>query len=704
MCAHQIDIADSSNPLTSWRNNISPMLFDPLTKHLKLQPHTQDSLKRLRIETVRDLLFHRPASYFTNKICTGDIKFKHGEQIIIEATVHDIEAGKMKRPTKIYTETSAGTLILVFFNKIPPFLLPKLRPGFKCMVEGKVEFNQGFYFQIVHPNFIFDQKQVSEIEPIYPLTYGITSKQIYGYILKIIEKLESEQPQKEKADKFSLACDSVLALLKSLHIPPSIKESDIENTVSELAKYELLTNQISLAYARNQRHNIRGRSFTFSPDTSLQSTVLQTLGFTLTEGQEIVLTEIQRDQSQNYRMVRMLQGDVGSGKTLVALLSMLNVASSNVQSALMAPTDLLASQHFEFFKKALQNTPVEIALLTGKTKTRERRILLAKLAEGEILILIGTHAVFQQTVNFKDLGYIIIDEQHRFGVEQRTELINKASMPDLLVMTATPIPRSLTLTLFGDMASSRLTSKPKGRVAIATIVMSRTRLNEVMAAIGRKLDRGEKIYWICPLIEVAEEKEEDEKLMDVASRFNMVENLYPGQVGYVHGKMKNDQKDLAMQEFKEGKTKILIATTVIEVGIDVPDATLIIIENAEKFGLAQLHQLRGRVGRSSLESHAVLLYEPTRTSAVARQRMEIMRESVDGFYISEQDLLLRGGGEILGIKQSGQQNFIFADLGRDMKLLNECNEYANKIKPEEYENFALLLKLFAKRENSEVLE
>lgn len=671
------------------------LLFQPLTQFIKLQPHTQDALKRLGIENGRDLLFHRPSSFILHKIYDNFTKFKHGEQIIIEATIHEVEIGKMKKPTRIYTETSAGPLTLVFFNKIPIFLFNKLKAGFKCMVEGKVEFNQGFYFQIIHPNFIFDPKQISSIEPVYPLTYGVTSKQIYGYVLKILEKIEDCKIE----DRFYT---HMIELLKTLHIPQNIKEQDNENTIIELAKYELLTNQISLAQARQHYHKSRGRSFHQDNNSLLQDKVLKTLGFTLTEGQESVLQEIQQDQTQNYRMTRMLQGDVGSGKTLVALLSMLNVAAYNVQSVLMAPTDLLATQHFEFFKNALQNSSIEVALLTGKTKARERRFILDKLLNGEILILLGTHAVFQEKVNFKDLGYIIIDEQHRFGVEQRMDLINKASMPDLLVMTATPIPRSLTLTLFGDMACSRLLSKPKGRVPINTLVMSKARMQEVTYAISRKLAKEEKIYWICPLIEQSEES--DEMLVDVATRVQMLEKLYPNYVGYVHGKMKSDHKDAVMQEFKNGKIKILVATTVIEVGIDVPDATLIIIENAEKFGLAQLHQLRGRVGRSNLQSHAILLYEPTRTSAIARHRMETMRDSSDGFYIAEQDLILRGGGEILGIKQSGQQEFIFADLARDLSLLNKCNDYANKLKEVEYAKFSFLIKLFSKVEKREILE
>ena len=682
-------------------------LLQPVTKFFKLQLHTQDALKRLGIETARDLLFHRPTGYITNKICTSNSEFKHGEQIIIEVKVSDIEVGKKGRPTKVYTETASGPLVLIFFNKIPVFLFNKLRPGYKHIIEGKVEFNQGFYFQITHPQFILDKKQVCAIEPVYPLTYGVTSKQIHGYVLRVFDEVVCKDEIATILADFVMTNDSIIQLLKNIHMPTSANESDLANNIKCLAKYELLANQIHLADIRNQCHKSRGRSFCGVNNN--KQNVLANLGFTLTQGQEEVLAEISMDQAASYRMVRMLQGDVGSGKTLVALLSMLNVAARGVQSVLMAPTDLLANQHFEFFKKALANLNLEVALLTGKIKTNERRETLAKLESGKIQILIGTHAVFQEKVNFKDLGYIIIDEQHRFGVEQRTDLINKATMPDLLVMTATPIPRSLTLTLFGDMSCSRLLSKPKGRLPIMTSVISRARIDDVVASIERKLKKGEKVYWICPLIEKTDEEEDDnklddDKLTDITTRFAMLQNLYQSQVGFVHGKMKNDAKDSAMQDFKDGKTRILVATTVIEVGIDVPDATLIIIENAEKFGLAQLHQLRGRVGRSDLQSHAILMYEPTRSSAVARSRMAIMKESHDGFYIAEQDLLLRGGGEILGLKQSGQQEFVFADLTMDMSLLTKCNEYASKISEGNYSNFKGLVSLFARREKAEVLE
>ena len=319
------------------------------------------------------------------------------------------------------------------------------------------------------------------------------------------------------------------------------------------------------------------------------------------------------------------------------------------------------------------------------------------MLSGEIDILIGTHALFQDSVEFKNLGYVVIDEQHRFGVEQRMELIAKASHPDVLVMTATPIPRSLTLTMFGDMSVSLVKTKPKNRLPIITSIISNAKKDDVIASLQKKIDEGQKIYWVCPLIDKNDKSIEDEDLAvyaNVTERYEEIEKIYPGKVGILHGKMKALEKDKIMQSVKEADIKILIATTVIEVGIDVPDATLMIIENAEKFGLAQLHQLRGRVGRGSLQSYCLLMYNPKRLSAMSRKRMEIMRNSNDGFYIAEQDLVLRGGGEILGTKQSGEPDFFFADLGRDVEDLIKVNKIAKESEASEFIDFQT--KLFAR--------
>ncbi len=572
-------------------------------------------------------------------------------------------------PVKIYGDNDTGGLLLVFFNKIHPFIFNKLRVGSKVVVSGKVELND-FYHQISHPDIILDRKHLGfGIEPVYPLTYGITNKQLSGYVSKVLEIAKSEPSHDKK----------LLDALIGIHSPKNVR--DVEMHLKTLARLELMANQISLAKIRQKSCAEPGSSF--SKAARLQEATLSRLGFTLSQGQEQVLKEIESDQVANSRMTRMLQGDVGSGKTLVALMTMLNVAQTGSQSALMAPTDLLATQHYALFSRALDGV-ARVALLTGKTKSKERTEILKSLESGEILVLIGTHALFQNNVNFNNLGYIIIDEQHRFGVQQRLELVAKGNNPDLLVMTATPIPRSLTLTLFGDMSVSRLTTKPEMRPEIATSVMRVSKINDVIAGIERKLAAFQRVYWVCPLIE---QEEEAQDFSDVVSRWAALNNIYPNKVGLLHGKMLNETKDEVMQRFKSGDLDILVATTVIEVGIDVPEATLIVIENAERFGLSQRHQHRGRVGRGMTQSHCVLLYD--KAGEVARNRMEIMRTSNDGFYIAEQDLKLRGGGEILGLKQSGQEEFRFADLVRDIELVIECHKAANTLASSDDLNYAI---------------
>jgi ATP-dependent DNA helicase RecG len=678
------------------------ILFKPITDIIKIKSHTAAALARLNLYLVRDLLLHKPHNYIAKSLHPDLSALTHGEQIVAEVTVGEIQAPSRRgSPTKIYTENDTGSLTLVFFNKIHPFLFSRLRFGAKIIVTGKAELND-FYYQISHPEIIFDRKIIGDgIEPVYPLTYGVTNKQLHGYILKALEcfprtsELFSSGLARRSHDALgSSLCssegsnllDTLLVALKGIHIPKS--QADAATHIKTIARLELLSNQLSLANIRKNNGTIRGAAFSKAAD--LQNQILRKLKFELSSGQVEVIEEIESDQAAEIRMTRMLQGDVGSGKTLVALMTMLNVAAKGVQSALMAPTDLLAAQHFAFFSKALDGL-CEVALLTGKTKPKERAEILERLAGGQILILIGTHALFQTKVIFGNLGYIIIDEQHRFGVEQRLELLNKAKHPDLLVMTATPIPRSLSLTLFGDMSVSRLKTKPQNRPAIVTSATRLSKVDDVIMSLDRKLQKGERVYWVCPLIEQSDEKSDNAKdFADVLSRWSSLSAQYPARVGLLHGKLPAEVKDDVMQQFKNGELEILVATTVIEVGIDVPEATLIVIENAERFGLAQLHQLRGRVGRGVVESHCILLYG--NAGAVSRQRLDIMRTSNDGFYIAEEDLKLRGGGEILGTKQSGQQEFRFADLSIDVDILIECNKIASKMVVDE--DAELLMRVF----------
>ena len=704
---------------------LEKFLFAPVKTFINIREDTVSALKRLGINNIRDLLFYLPVTY-QNKILSPNLtEVRDGEIIQTEIIIESVNLPKKgNQPLKITASNDTGSLLLVFFHKPPPFIFNKLKVGTKHIISGKVQFFD-HYLQISHPEFITNPKFAKEIEPIYSLTYLLSNKQLYSYIIKAMDIFEEKcKLLEDKEVKDYL--EEVLQSLKVLHglchshslCHSRFRGNDMEsgnnieglrnddlynNAKKQLAAKELIANQISLLNVRTQ---IAGKQGNIYPKAvGIQANILNELGFELTSYQKQVIEEIELEQSDKVEMMRLLQGDVGSGKTLVALLTMVNTVGAGFQATLMAPTDLLANQHYEFFVKALKNTNIRVGLFTGKILGAARKNIMIQLENGEIDILVGTHALFQEKVSFKKLGYIVIDEQHRFGVQQRLNLINKGVNPDVLVMTATPIPRSLALTMFGDMNISKLTGKPKNRLPIATNTMSVNKIEHIIEAINKKLIAGERVYWICPLIEQAEKEavEEDSLLMDVMNRFNFIENIYQGYTGIIHGKMKNEQKDQIMKQFKEGKIKILVATTVIEVGIDVPEATLIIIENAEQFGLAQLHQLRGRVGRGSLQSYCILLYNPKRLGKVARGRFEIMKQTNDGFYIAEQDLKLRGSGEILGVKQSGEMEFFFADLAEDYDLLLKAHKFA-EIGSKGNLNFVnFQIKLFAKSQVSELV-
>lgn len=683
------------------------ILFQPIKNILAAKQESIKALERLGIITLRDLLFYKPNSYQVKTIEPNLSKLQDGQLIQTEVAIQDISLPSNRRmPIKIMASNDTGAILLVFFNKIPPFIFNRLKIGSKHIISGKVQFFD-YYFQISHPEFILKKNLESSIEPIYPLTFSLVNKQLYSYILEGMEifmaSLKASKYEEEKDYINTLLEDLKIMHLYKVKLLPHQIEQAWSNCIKRLAQKELFANQASLMKVRYHKYEKNGRSFSTFEDT--KQLILTNLDFQLTVAQKQAIAEIEYDQKSSIQMMRLLQGDVGSGKTLVALLTMVNVALSGAQSTLMAPTDLLANQHYNFFIKALEGTGIRLAILTGKTLAKDRKIIMQELENGSTQLLVGTHALFQEKVNFKDLGYIIIDEQHKFGVEQRLSLINKASHPDVLVMTATPIPRSLTLTMFGDMAVSKLTGKPGNRLPVVTTAVSISKIDSVVSAISKKIMAQEKVYWVCPLIDqsnkdqqqIEPDQDQDLMLADVYSRYASLEKIYPGKVGMMHGKMSAEQKDIEMQRFKSGEIQILVATTVIEVGIDVPEATLIIIENAEQFGLAQAHQLRGRVGRGSLQSYCIMLYNFRRLSQAAKKRIEIMKTSTDGFYIAEQDLLLRGSGEILGTRQSGEPQFFFADLARDLDMLIKANKLAEGSHDSPFVDFQI--KLFAR--NSE---
>ena len=694
------------------------IFFQPVSSIITMKETARKALTRLKINNIRDLIFTRPYSYVISDTSPNLSDLRDGRIIQTRVTIREIQpAGAPSRPTKIYVENDTGGILLIFFQKIPPFIYNKLKIGSNHVIKGRVQyFNNSF--QITHPDFILSKSLNCPVEPVYHLTYGLVNSQLYNYILSAINAVELGIYAKVKFGKessdgpWSIDCGifgneqkymtSLLSTIKHLHLIDGIPngqaiEKSLQVANSELAERELFANQVALAKLKKEVNKVAGRSFL--PAHDLKKAILDRLGFALTSAQVDSIKQIENDQASNIQMMRLLQGDVGSGKTLIALLTMINVVKHGAQSVLMAPTDLLSVQHYQFFSKALEGTGFKISLLTGKTSAKDKKNIYRQLENGEINILIGTHALFQENVIFKDLGYIVIDEQHRFGVEQRMELINKAKHPDVLVMTATPIPRSLALTMFGDMDITVVKEKPKNRLPIITSVIGNNKREKILESLQKKISLNQKIYWICPLIDQSDKNTDSDSAdnyicADVVSVFEGMKALYPNQVGILHGKIKAAEKDLIMDDFKNGRIKILVATTVIEVGIDIPDATLIVIENAEKFGLAQLHQLRGRVGRGDLQSYCILMYEVNRLSAIAKQRLSIMKNSNDGFYISEQDLLLRGGGEILGTKQSGEPNFFFADLKRDIDILLKVDKLAKNIPVTDFIDFQI--RLFAK--------
>ncbi|MEP6827280.1 MAG: ATP-dependent DNA helicase RecG, partial [Aestuariivirga sp.] len=462
--------------------------------------------------------------------------------------------------------------------------------------------------------------------------------------------------------------------LQAAHHPASAEIAPLESAQRQRLAYdELLANQLALVLVRSQMKRAKGRAI--AGTGQLREAIIAALPYSLTNAQLNSLSEILSDMRSPDRMMRLLQGDVGAGKTVVALLALATAVESGSQGALMAPTEILARQHFNGLSKLVAHTPLRMALLTGREKGKVREDILAALASGEIDILIGTHALFQDNVVFHDLSLVVIDEQHRFGVHQRLALQSKAqNVADLLVMTATPIPRTLALTVYGDMDVSKLIEKPAGRLPIDTRVMPSSRMDEIISGLSRSVASGTRAYWVCPLVEESEKVD----LAAAQARFEDLAQHFPGKVGLVHGRMKGAEKDAVMADFKSGKLAVLVATTVIEVGVDVPEASIMVIENAERFGLSQLHQLRGRVGRGAAKSSCILLYQEP-LGETARQRLSIMRETEDGFRIAEEDLKLRGAGEMLGTAQSGLPLFRLADLSVHGELLQTARDDAGLV-------------------------
>jgi len=671
-------------------------LFAPVTALDAVGPKIAGLLGRLltgQEETPRvvDLLFHLPVAVVDRSRRRLITEAPEGAIATLKVRVDRHQPGPPRRsraPYRVFVHDDSGELALVYFHANRSWLERTLPVGKTVYVSGVVEWFNG-RAQIVHPDYVVAEADLAELpafEPIYPMTAGLAKKTLLKAVAGALAAIP-DLPEWATADRLAAGgWPGFAAALAKAHHPEGIADLDPASPArTRLAYDELLADQLALALTRAHMRRSPGKVRTAEHRIAVR--IRAALPFALTGDQEKAIAEINADLAEPQRMLRLLQGDVGSGKTIVALMAMATVIEAGSQAALMAPTEILARQHDATIRPIAEAAGLRVAILTGRETKRDRDRILAELADPDapqgtdllggrrgIDILIGTHALFQEGVTFRDLGLAVIDEQHRFGVQQRLALAAKGEATDILVMTATPIPRTLLLTSFSDMDVSQLREKPAGRKPVETRAVSTERLDEVVARLGSAIASGSKIFWVCPLVEDSDESE----LTSAEARAAMLGKALGAQIGLVHGRMSGAEKDRAMERFRSGETPLLVATTVIEVGVDIPDASIMVIEHAERFGLAQLHQLRGRVGRGDRSSTCLLLYKPP-LSDTAKARLAIMRESEDGFRIAEEDLRLRGGGEILGTRQSGLPGFRLASLEHHQAVMEAAREDARAI-------------------------
>ncbi len=638
---------------------------------------TAKNFSHMDIEKPRDLLFTLPHGG-TDRRLMPSIR-----QVVPPATVTvEVEIGahvpprRKGGPARVFVRDAETEFQLVFFHARADYLQRQLPTGQRRIVSGKVEIFDGLA-QMVHPDHILKPEEAGdlpEFEPVYPLTAGITQRVIHKAALSTLARLpeiaEWIDPALKSREKWPDWAEAV----RKAHAPAGPADLSPEAPARQRLAYdELFSHQLTLALARATLRRGKGRS---SEGTgTLQDRVLAALPYEPTGAQRRAVAEIAADMAGAKRMSRLLQGDVGSGKTLVALLALLIAVEAGGQGVMMAPTEILARQHLDSLRPLAADAGVTLEILTGRDKGAERAAKLAALADGEIQILVGTHAVFQKDVVFHDLRLAVVDEQHRFGVAQRMELSSKGLTADVLVMTATPIPRSLSLAQYGDMDVSVLDEKPAGRKPVKTALISAGRYEEVVGHLRQAVAEGRQAYWVCPLVEESEVSD----LTAAEDRFKALRAaLGDGVVGLVHGQMPSAEKDAAMADFVAGRTRVLVATTVIEVGVNVPEATIMVVERAEIFGLAQLHQLRGRVGRGHGDSTCLLMYRAPLSDS-AERRLQVLRETEDGFRIAEEDLAMRGAGDLIGTAQSGLPRFRIADLERQAALMAVAQSDARKL-------------------------
>ena len=666
-------------------------IFDSISTLKGVGPQLSKYLKKKKIEKIKDVILNLPYSETDRSKILKSNELEVGTTCTVKVKVKKLNFPRIRNlPNKIICEDEFGVVDIVYFNSREGYLKKLFPLNQWIVVSGKINFFNKKY-QITNPDYVTsieNQDYVIKNIPKYSLTKGINEKKYRSISEKIISNipvindwLDNQFIEKNKLLNWNQA-------IKNLH------SSEIKNIKSKsyrrLVFDEICANLLSLSKNRKKiKRNKKAKIFTIKKVESL----IKKLPFELTNSQLNVLNEINKDLLSNKRMFRIIQGDVGSGKTIVSLLSILNVIQSGYQTAMMSPTEILAKQHFELSKKIFNNL-IKINFLSGKTEYKERKKILYDLKNGNIDLIIGTHSLFQKKIEFNNLGLIVIDEQHKFGVKQRADLAKKGGDNcDVLLMSATPIPRTMMMSLYGDMDISKITEKPVNRKSIKTLSKPEKKINELWPYLKKQIDIGNQVFWVCPLIE-------DSKFLDYSSakkKFELINKKFPNKVGLIHGSLNKEDKEKILIKFLKQEIQILVSTTVIEVGIDFPNANLIIIENANKFGLAQLHQLRGRVGRGQKQGICILLFKDG-LSNNAIKRIKILKNSDDGFFIAEEDLKIRGFGDLIGYQQSGVKNFKFADPFHHEDLFELAEQYILNIRDNINERYSFLLKLFDRAE------
>lgn len=649
-------MTDSSENFAPWFDDISSLSGLGSALADKLAP-------LLGGRKIRDLLLYRPQKWVNRDLVANFDQTTPGEVQTVSGVVQTISrAPRGSKLQKVRLVDQTGFLTLVFFNSNSGFLQKQFPEGQEVVVSGLIEDFHG-QRQMTHPDYvepIGNLARIPLVEPVYPLTAGITNKRLHGFILQALALTENVSDWLDEPLKSRHRWPGFVDALNMLHKPDVFDEAALETARDRLAYDEALARAVTFQRIRAEVSRFGAPVMQSEPDSI--ETFISNLPFAPTGAQRRVIFEIANDLQRIEPMQRMLQGDVGAGKTTIAAYACYHAVKAGFQVAVMAPTEILARQLYSSISDLLVGSEISIECLTGGTSVTERRAILEGAENGSLNALCGTHALFQESVGFSKLGLVIIDEQHRFGVNDRAKLVQKGGIPHLLIMSATPIPRSLAMTIHGDVDLSILDEKPAGRKPVETRTIPDTRLDDIINAVGRAINKGEQVFWVCPRVE------DEDGGTSAITRHAMLSDIFELPVGLVHGRLKPQDKTAALEAFRDGKTSILVATTVIEVGVDVPGATIMVIEGAERFGLAQLHQLRGRVGRGDKPSFCLLVYTPP-LGVTASKRLDTLRKSEDGFHIAEVDFKLRGPGDILGLAQSGLPNFRFLDLTRHQDLL-----------------------------------